>query len=123
MIKLRESCVALMLFAASSGIAHAQQAPTVITGPGTYTSIGNSTYGPDGTQTTIGSTTYTSEGTYTSIGNTTYGPNGTTSTTIGNTAYGNDGTTSTTIGDTTYTTGPDGQQLSCTDIGSTTYCN
>lgn len=123
MITLRHSCVALMLFAASSGIAHAQQAQTVITGPGTYTSVGNTTFGPDGTQTTVGSTTLTSDGTYTSVGNTTFGPNGTTSTTVGNTAFGSDGTTSTTVGNTTFTNGPNGQQLTCTVVGSTTICN
>ena len=48
--------------------------PWIYSAPGTYTDIGNMTYGP--------------EGTYTTIGNMTYGPNGTT-TTIGNTTYCN----------------------------------
>lgn len=93
--------------------------------PTSYSTIGNTTYGSNGsTATTIGNTTYRSNGvTSTSIGNTTYHSNGTSSTTVGNTTYGTNGTTATTVGNTTYINGPNGARRTCTNIGTTTYCN
>ncbi|HHK6005423.1 TPA: hypothetical protein ACQWGN_001451 [Neisseria subflava] len=55
----------------------------------TYTQIGNTTYGNDGSS-------------YTRIGNTTYGNDGSSYTTIGNTTYGSDGSSCTQIGSQIY---------------------
>ncbi|WP_428052810.1 hypothetical protein, partial [Candidatus Avelusimicrobium stercoris] len=87
----------------------------------TYTTIGNTIYGADGsTYTRIGNTTYNSDGiSYTQIGNTTYGSDGTSYTRIGNTTYSSDGTSYTKIGNTTY--GSDGSTY--TKIGNTTYAS
>lgn len=93
--------------------------------PVSYSTIGNTIYGSDGsTASTIGNTTYRSDGTTsTLIGNTTYRSDGTTSTAIGNTTYGSDGTTASTIGNTIYINGPNGTSRTCSNVGATTYCN
>ena len=56
---------------ATIGTAHADE-PWIYNAPGTYTEIGNMTYGPDGTYTSIGNMTYGPKSTCTAIGNVTY---------------------------------------------------
>ena len=54
---------------------------------GSYSTYGNTTYGPNGSYSTYGNTTYGPSGSYSTYGNTTYGPNGSISC-YGNTCYG-----------------------------------
>ena len=58
----------------------------------TYTQLGNTIYGSNGTTLTrLGNTTYSNSGTsYTRLGNTVTGSNGSTYTRLGNTIYAND---------------------------------
>lgn len=51
---------------------------------GTYSTYGNQTYGPGGTQSQYRNQLYTPQGTYSTYGNQTYGPNGNTFSTYGN---------------------------------------
>jgi hypothetical protein len=97
------------------------------TGPTSYSQIGGSTYGSDGTScNSIGSSTYCS------------GPGGSTSyTQIGGSLFGSDGTSCSSIGSSAYCSGPGGSTSytqiggslfgsdgsSCSSIGSSTYCS
>ncbi len=85
----------------------------------TYTKIGNTWYGDDGSSfTQIGSSIYAGDGTsYNQIGNTVYGSDSSSYMKIGNTTYRNDGTSYTKIGNTTYAS--DG--TAATQVGNTTY--
>jgi len=87
----------------------------------TYTQIGNTTFGSDGTSySKIGNTLFGSNGTsYTKIGNTTFGSNGSSYTQIGNSLFGNNGTSYTRIGSSIF--GSDGSVS--TKIGNTTFGN
>lgn len=89
----------------------------------TYNTIGNTTYGSDGS-------------TYQKIGNTIYGSGGQTWTKVGNTYHGSDGSTHTQIGNTTfsntehgsYTTHQIGNtyysgRSTCSSIGNTLFCD
>lgn len=70
----------------------------------TYTQVGNSVFGSDGsTYQKVGNTVFGNDGsTYQKIGNTTFGSDGSTYQQIGNTTFGSDGSTSTRIGNTTF---------------------
>lgn len=114
---------AVLAIAVTIGFVAPALAQTIISGPGTYSTIGGQTYGPGGTQTTIGNQTYTPDATYSRIGNQTYGSDGTTYTSIGNQTYGSDGSTSTTIGSQTYIRSSDGSSMTCQKIGSQLICN
>jgi hypothetical protein len=97
------------------------------TGPTSYSEIGGSIYGSDGTScNSIGSSTYCSgrggSTSYSEIGGSIYGSDGTSCNSIGSSTYcsGPGGSTSyTQIGGSIY--GSDGS--SCTSIGSSTYCS
>lgn len=98
-------------------------AQTIVTGPGTYSTLGNSTFGPDGAQTQIGNSIFAPNGTtYANMGNSTLGSDGSSYTSIGNTTFGSDGSSSTRIGNSTFINGPNGS-MTCTQIGSQTFCN
>ena len=109
-----------------SGPAFAQ---VIVTGPGTYSTYGNQTYGPNGAQSTYGNQTYLNgqngqpSTTYSTYGNQTYGSDGSSYSTYGNTIYGNNGTTSQTYGNQTYIHGPNGRTEVCSQYGSQTYCH
>lgn len=61
--------------------------------------------------------------TYSTVGNTTYGSDGTTYSHVGNTTYGSDGSTANTVGNTTYINDADGSSHTCSLVGNTSYCN
>jgi hypothetical protein len=108
-LKITASILLTLVFASSA------------TAQTTYTKIGGTTFGSDGsTQTKIGNTTFGNSGsTATKIGNTTFGSSGSAYTKIGNTTFGNDGSTATKIGNTTF--GNDGS--TATKIGGSTFIN
>jgi hypothetical protein len=97
-------------------------AQTFYEGPGTYSTHGKETYGPNGTQSQYGHQLYTPHGTYSTYGNLTYGPDGTYSK-HGNTTYGPGGSTTSSYGKQTYTTTPSGRSVICSHYGNQTYCN
>jgi ABC-type oligopeptide transport system substrate-binding subunit len=106
MLKLTWLLVVVFTAAAFSGLADAQ---TIYQGPGTYSSYGNLTYWPGGTQSRYGNQTHTEGGeTYSTYGNLTYGSNGTVVQRYGNQRY---------------ISGPDGQTRTCTTYGNQTYCD
>ncbi len=74
--------VCLLALAVMTAPASAQ---IILQGSGTYSTYGNTTYGPGGTQQRYSNQTYTPQGTYQSYGNQTYGPNGSNYQTYGNT--------------------------------------
>jgi hypothetical protein len=88
-----------------AAVPNATEAQFIYQGPGAYSTYGNQTYGPAGTQSPYGNY------------------NGTTYATYGNTTYGSDGTTSQTFGNQTYITDPNGRIHVCSTHANHTYCN
>lgn len=112
--------VSLLVILASASSGSAQ---TVYQGPGTYSTYGNQTFGPGGTQLQYGNQLHTAQGAYSTYGNQTYGPNGSTFSTYGNTTYGPSGSTTTTYGNQTYINTPGERPVVCSHYGNQTYCN
>ena len=145
MSKFIRVCAAAAMVVAFSGVAVAQdpgaqpaapQGPAVSSppagvpylGPGTYSSYGNQTYGPSGTQYNLGNGNTLLEHpngsttTYSTYGHQTYGSDGSLTYSNQNRTYQNNGTISDTHGNQTYIYKPGGGTVVCSTYGSQQIC-
>ena len=93
----------------------------VVDGPGVYTSSGDHTVGPNGTQTRLANSIAAPDGTYNISGHRLVGPNGASASSDG-TVFGPDGSTARQVGKSTFVTGPGGN-LACRSMGRHVICN
>lgn len=144
MFMLRHVCAAAAMVVAFSSAAVAQdpgaqpaipQGPAAplpagvpYLGPGTYSSYGNQTYGPPGTQYNLGNGTTLlqhpdgSTTTYSTYGHQAYGSDGSLTYSNQNRTYQNNGTVSDTHGNQTYIYKPGGGTVVCSTYGSQQIC-
>ena len=118
---------ALLIGAAIATMTAAASAQMVYQGPGTYSTYGEQTYGPNSSQQTYGNQTNThgpgGDVTYQAYGNQTYGSDGSIYQRYGNQTYGPNGSSSQTYGNQTYIHDPDGTTHVCQTYGNQVYCN
>ena len=97
-------------------------------GPGVYSSYGNQTYGPPGTEFNLGNGTTIlqrpngSSTTYSTYGRQTYGSDGSLTYSNQNRTYQNNGTVSETHGNQTYIYKPGGGTVVCSTYGAQQIC-
>ena len=119
MTKLGVTVVALLLCGASSVSAQVVDQKE----QGVYSTYGNLTYGPGGTQFQHGNQVYTRQGVYSAYGNQSYGPSGTFTNSGKTMSYGSTGAIVNSRGNQTYIYQPDGKSIVCSKYGNNqSYC-